>query len=115
MDLQLSLLRLPFYILLNNILLFPPSSSKSRDKVKECACCRVSLLELVLAQLQEEGSECGVAPGVALFLADSFQTNCGAVLKLSAESCVSDDEVLRVPGWGFFSFQPSTYYSSACH
>lgn len=53
-------------------------------------------MELLLAQLQEEGSECGVAPGVAHFLADSFQTNCGAVLKLSAESCVSDDEVRRV-------------------
>lgn len=61
-------------------------------------CCRVSLLELVVAQLQEEGSKCGVAPGLAHFLADSFQTNCGAVLKLSAKSCDSDDEVRRV-GW----------------
>lgn len=84
-----------------HILLFSPAAAalKSRDNVKECVCCRVSLLELVLAQLQEEGSECGVAPGVAQFLADSFQTNCGAVLKLSTESCVSDDEVRRVHWW----------------
>lgn len=56
-------------------------------------------MELVLAQLQEEGSECGVAPGVARFLADSFKANCGAVLKLSSESHVSDDEVRRVHWW----------------
>lgn len=68
-------------------------------------------MELVVAQLQEEGSEGGVASGVAHFLADSFQTNCGAVLKLSAESCASDDEVRRVHRLNnpffFFSFIPS--------
>lgn len=83
-----------------NFLLFPAAAAlKSRDKVKECVCCRVSLLELILAQLQEEGSECGVAPGVARFLADSFKANCAAVLKLSSESHASDDEVRRVHWW----------------
>lgn len=44
--------------------------------------------------MEEEGpEECGVAPGVAHFLADCFQKSCGAVLKLSTDSTVSDDEV----------------------
>lgn len=82
-------------------------------------------MELVLAQLQEEGSECGVAPGVAHFLADSFKTNCGAVLKLSAESHVSDDEVQRLHWWdsplylficlSIYLFSSFTYYPSALH
>lgn len=68
-------------------------------------------MELVLAQLQEEGSKCGAAPGVAHFLADSFQKNCGAVLKLSAESCDSDDEVRTVDWWNKSSFY---LFLSAC-
>ncbi|TNM91408.1 hypothetical protein fugu_019788 [Takifugu bimaculatus] len=61
-----------------------------------CEMChkdRVSLLELVLAQIEMSGSdECGVSPGVARFLADCFQNSCGAVLKLSTDACASDDE-----------------------
>lgn len=54
---------------------------------------RVTLLELIFAQLKEEGSEkCGVPPSVAHFLAGSFQKGCGAVLTLATGSA-SNDEV----------------------
>ncbi|XP_017280334.2 ataxin-10 [Kryptolebias marmoratus] len=53
---------------------------------------RVTLLELLYAQLREEGSEgCGVPPGVARFLASSFQKGCGSVLTLATGSASSDD------------------------
>lgn len=53
---------------------------------------RVTLLELIFAQLKEEGSEkCGVPPSVARFLADSFQKSCGAVLTLATGSASSDE------------------------
>ncbi|XP_014185117.2 ataxin-10 [Haplochromis burtoni] len=56
---------------------------------------RVTLLELLLAQLREEGSEdCGIPPSVARFLATSFQKGCGAVLTLATGSA-SSDEVLQ--------------------
>lgn len=57
---------------------------------------RVTLLELLSAQLNEEGSgNCGVPPTVAHFLAGSFQKGCGAVLTL-ATSSISSDEVRTV-------------------
>lgn len=53
---------------------------------------RVTLLELLLAQLREEGSEdCGIPPSVAHFLATSFQKGCGAVLTLATGSASSDE------------------------
>ncbi|XP_040030519.2 ataxin-10 [Gasterosteus aculeatus] len=56
---------------------------------------RVTLLELLSAQLQEEASEeCGIPPDVARFLATSFQNGCGAVLTLATGSA-SSDEVLH--------------------
>uniref|UniRef100_A0A3P8T601 Ataxin-10 n=1 Tax=Amphiprion percula TaxID=161767 RepID=A0A3P8T601_AMPPE len=56
---------------------------------------RVTLLELLFAQLREEESEeCGVPPSVARFLASSFQQGCGAVLTLATGSA-SSDEVLQ--------------------
>ncbi|KAM8910913.1 ataxin-10 [Spinachia spinachia] len=56
---------------------------------------RVTLLELLSAQLQEEDSEeCGIPPNVARFLATSFQKCCGAVLTLATGS-TSSDEVLH--------------------
>ncbi|XP_074481053.1 ataxin-10 [Sebastes fasciatus] len=56
---------------------------------------RVTLLELLSAQLQEEDSEeCGIPPSVARFLASSFQKGCGAVLTLATGSA-SSDEVLQ--------------------
>ncbi|KAI3366847.1 hypothetical protein L3Q82_009495, partial [Scortum barcoo] len=56
---------------------------------------RVTLLELLFAQLREEDSDqCGVPPSVARFLASSFQTGCGAVLTLATGSA-SSDEVLQ--------------------
>ncbi|CAN9508275.1 unnamed protein product [Ophioblennius macclurei] len=56
---------------------------------------RVTLLELLFAQLREEVSdECGVPPDVARFLAGSFQNSCGAVLTLATGSA-SNDEVLQ--------------------
>ncbi|XP_027899953.1 ataxin-10 [Xiphophorus couchianus] len=56
---------------------------------------RVTLLELLLAQLREEGSEgCGIPPSVAHFLASSFQKGCGAVLTLATGSA-SSNEVLQ--------------------
>uniref|UniRef100_A0A3Q0RP21 Ataxin-10 n=1 Tax=Amphilophus citrinellus TaxID=61819 RepID=A0A3Q0RP21_AMPCI len=57
---------------------------------------RVTLVELLLAQLREEGSEdCGIPPSVARFLATSFQQGCGAVLTLATGSA-SSDEALAV-------------------
>ncbi|XP_029317498.1 ataxin-10 [Cottoperca gobio] len=56
---------------------------------------RLTLLELLFAQLQEEDSEdCGIPSGVARFLASSFQKGCGAVLTLATGSA-SSDEVLQ--------------------
>nr|XP_046235072.1 ataxin-10 [Scatophagus argus] len=56
---------------------------------------RVTLLELIFAQLREEDSEkCGIPPSVASFLASSFQKGCGAVLTLATGSATSD-EVLQ--------------------
>lgn len=63
-----------------------------------CACfySRVTLLELLFAQLREEDSdECGVPPSVARFLASTFQKGCGAVLTLATGS-VSSEEVWDV-------------------
>uniref|UniRef100_A0A4W6FL71 Ataxin-10 n=1 Tax=Lates calcarifer TaxID=8187 RepID=A0A4W6FL71_LATCA len=57
---------------------------------------RVTLLELLFAQLREEDSEeCGVPASVARFLASSFQEGCGAVLTLATGSA-SSDEALTV-------------------
>ncbi|XP_069013005.1 ataxin-10 isoform X1 [Embiotoca jacksoni] len=57
---------------------------------------RVTLLELLFAQLREEDSEqCGVPPSVARFLASSFQEGCGAVLTLATGSASSDEQVLQ--------------------
>lgn len=53
---------------------------------------RVTLLELLLAQLREEESECGIPAAVASFLASSFQNGCNAVLTLASGS-VSSNEV----------------------
>ncbi|XP_074554704.1 ataxin-10 isoform X1 [Halichoeres trimaculatus] len=56
---------------------------------------RVTLLELIFAQLREEDSEeCGIPASVAAFLASSFQKACGAVLTLATGSA-SSDEVLQ--------------------
>ncbi|XP_029351105.1 ataxin-10 [Echeneis naucrates] len=56
---------------------------------------RVTLLELLFAQLREEDSEeCGVPFSVARFLANSFQKDCGTVLTLATGSA-SNDEVLQ--------------------
>ncbi|XP_034530057.1 ataxin-10 [Notolabrus celidotus] len=56
---------------------------------------RVTLLELIFAQLQEEDSEeFGIPPSVAGFLASSFQEGCGAVLTLATGSA-SSEEVLQ--------------------
>uniref|UniRef100_A0A3B5AM36 Ataxin-10 n=1 Tax=Stegastes partitus TaxID=144197 RepID=A0A3B5AM36_9TELE len=52
---------------------------------------RVTLLELLFAQLREEDSEeCGVPPSVARFLASSFQQGCGAVLTLATGSVLQE-------------------------
>lgn len=69
-----------------NILYPPAVLSKSRNKVKEFLRGRFSLLELTYDLLKSKGSECGVGPGVALLLINSFKTNCGATLKLSTHS-----------------------------
>ncbi|KAM7367015.1 hypothetical protein PAMP_014941 [Pampus punctatissimus] len=56
---------------------------------------RVTLLELLFAQLREEDSEnCGIPSSVARFLASTFQKGCGAVLTLATGSA-SSDEVLQ--------------------
>uniref|UniRef100_A0A4W6FJY4 Ataxin-10 n=1 Tax=Lates calcarifer TaxID=8187 RepID=A0A4W6FJY4_LATCA len=52
---------------------------------------RVTLLELLFAQLREEDSEeCGVPASVARFLASSFQEGCGAVLTLATGSVLQE-------------------------
>lgn len=60
-----------------------------------CACVsfsRLTLLELLFAQLQEEDSEeCGIPPDVARFVATSFVKGCGAVLTLATGSASSDE------------------------
>lgn len=57
-----------------------------------CVFFRVTLLELIFAQLREEGAEsCGVPPSVARFLAGSFQKGCTAVLTLATGSASSDE------------------------
>lgn len=55
---------------------------------------RVTLLELLLAQMREEDADCGVPPAVASFLASSFQNGCSAVLSLATGS-VSCNEVVQ--------------------
>ncbi|KAM6895537.1 ataxin-10 [Xenentodon cancila] len=56
---------------------------------------RLTLLELLLAQLREEDvDECGIHTSVAHFLASSFQKGCGAVLTLATGSA-SSEEVLQ--------------------
>ncbi|XP_076007827.1 ataxin-10 [Genypterus blacodes] len=56
---------------------------------------RVTLLELLQAQLKEEDpEECGIPPSVARFLASCFQKGCGAVLTLATGSA-SSNEVLQ--------------------
>ncbi|KAM4614628.1 ataxin-10 [Polymixia lowei] len=58
---------------------------------------RVTLLELLSAQLGEGDSEdCGIPPSVAQFLACCFQQGCGAVLALASGSASSDEEALTV-------------------
>ncbi|XP_061570171.1 ataxin-10 [Cololabis saira] len=53
---------------------------------------RVTLLELLLAQMREEDlDECGIHTSVAHFLASSFQQGCGAVLTLATGSASSED------------------------
>lgn len=57
-----------------------------------CVVFRVTLLELLFAQLREEDSEqCSIPPSVAQFLASSFQKCCGAVLTLATGSASSDE------------------------
>lgn len=58
-----------------------------------CVCFfRVTLLELLFAQLREEDSEdCGIPSSVARFLASTFQKGCGAVLTLATGSASSDE------------------------
>ncbi|XP_054609060.1 ataxin-10 [Dunckerocampus dactyliophorus] len=59
------------------------------------SCERLTLLELISAQLSgDESQNCGVPPNVACFLASSFQKGCGAVLTLATGSA-SSDEVLQ--------------------
>ncbi|XP_019738862.1 ataxin-10 isoform X1 [Hippocampus comes] len=56
---------------------------------------RLTLLELISAQLSGgESLDSGIPPGVARFLASSFQKGCGAVLSLATGSA-SSDEVLQ--------------------
>ncbi|XP_037098875.1 ataxin-10 [Syngnathus acus] len=56
---------------------------------------RLTLLELISAQLNGgESPDCGIPPGVARFLASSFQKGCGAVLSLATGSA-SSNEVLQ--------------------
>ncbi|XP_058481670.1 ataxin-10 [Solea solea] len=56
---------------------------------------RVTLLELLFAQLREEDpEECGIPPSVARFLANCFKNGCGAVLTLATGS-TSSEEVLQ--------------------
>ncbi|KAL0962796.1 hypothetical protein UPYG_G00345580 [Umbra pygmaea] len=56
---------------------------------------RVTLLELISAQLGEENTDdCGIPSGSAAFLASCFQEECGAVLTLASGS--DDEEALTV-------------------
>ncbi|CAB1317004.1 unnamed protein product, partial [Coregonus sp. 'balchen'] len=56
---------------------------------------RVTLLQLISAQLEEEDSkDCGIPPTVATFLASCFQERCGAVLTLASKS--DNEEALTV-------------------
>ncbi|XP_045080788.1 ataxin-10-like [Coregonus clupeaformis] len=56
---------------------------------------RVTLLQLISAQLGEEDSkDCGIPPTVATFLASCFQERCGAVLTLASKS--DNEEALTV-------------------
>ncbi|XP_077357165.1 ataxin-10 [Festucalex cinctus] len=58
-------------------------------------CERLTLLELISAQLSGgESLDNGIPPGVARFLASSFQKCCGSVLSLATGSA-SSDEVLQ--------------------
>ncbi|CAL8319881.1 unnamed protein product [Lota lota] len=58
---------------------------------------RMTLLELLAAQLGEGGGEdSGIPGGVAAHLASSFQTGCGAVLALASGSADGDEEALTV-------------------
>ncbi|XP_056133521.1 ataxin-10 [Lampris incognitus] len=58
---------------------------------------RVTLLELLSAELgQEDSEECGIPPSMARFLACCFQQGCGAVLRLASASAASDEEALTV-------------------
>lgn len=65
-----------------------------------CLFFRVTLLELLFAQLREEDSEeCGVPASVARFLASSFQKGCGAVLTLATGSASSDEvQIVKLTG-----------------
>lgn len=75
---------------------------------------RVTLLELISAQLNEEGSEkCGVPPSVAHFLAGSFQKGCGAVLTLATGSISSDEVQHSKRGWCFCT-SPSVLWKRFC-
>lgn len=57
-----------------------------------CVFFRVTLLDLLCAQLREEDSEdCGVPSSVARFMASAFQKGCGAVLALGSGSASSDE------------------------
>ncbi|XP_068162812.1 ataxin-10 isoform X2 [Antennarius striatus] len=56
---------------------------------------RVSLLELILAQLTEDPNRCGVHRNVAAFLSDSFRKDCGDVLMLATDSASSEEVLLK--------------------
>ncbi|CAL8406422.1 unnamed protein product [Arctogadus glacialis] len=58
---------------------------------------RMTLLELLAAQLGEGGGgDSGIPGGVAAHLASSFQTGCRAVLTLASGSADGDEEALTV-------------------
>uniref|UniRef100_A0A8C5AZF4 Ataxin 10 n=1 Tax=Gadus morhua TaxID=8049 RepID=A0A8C5AZF4_GADMO len=58
---------------------------------------RMTLLELLAAQLGEGGGgDSGIPGGVAAHLASSFQTGCRAVLALASGSADGDEEALTV-------------------
>lgn len=64
-----------------------------------CVFFRLTLLELISAQLSGgESLDSGIPPGVARFLASSFQKGCGAVLSLATGSASSDEvQYVRYP------------------
>lgn len=83
------------------------------DVTKKCVCVcfslcvfsRVTLLELIFAQLKEEDpEECGIPPSVASFLATSFQKGCGAVLTLASGSASTDE--VQTTNCTTFSLRP---------